>query len=63
MDLILQKQSSSCEYESTCTIWSTLASSMVQAACGSLNLIRTRLKYQAKVYMKHSHIFIPLYDR
>ena len=42
MDLILKKQTNSCEYESTPTIWSTLASSMVQAACGSLNLIRTR---------------------
>ena len=63
MDLILQKRTSSCEYESTSIIWSTLASSMVQAACGSLNLIRTRLKRQAKVDMKHSHLFIPLYHR
>ena len=63
MDLILQKQTNSCDYESTSIIWPTLASSMAQAACGSLNLIRTRLKCQAKVYMKHSHLFIPLYDR
>ena len=51
MDLILQKQTNSCEYESTSMTLSTLGSNIVQASCGSLNLNRTRLKCQAKCYM------------
>ena len=38
VNLILQKQTSSCEYESTFTTQLTLESRMVHPSCGDLNL-------------------------
>lgn len=38
VDLILQKQNSSCLYEPAFTVWLTMESGMVQASCGDLNL-------------------------